>query len=224
MPQLRIAVFSDVICPWCYLGKRRLERALDQLGIRADTRIDWLPFELNPDMPSDGMDREAYRAAKFGAQRSAELDRQMTALGREEGVSFAFDRQERTPNTRRAHMLIAHAARAGSADAVVEALFRSYFEEGREIGSPDGLIEIAVQAGLPREAASRALEDAALHDEVRGLERQAAEIGISGVPFFVIDGALAVSGAQPAASWVEVLKDVMSRKHGAGQDQPAAGG
>jgi predicted DsbA family dithiol-disulfide isomerase len=222
MSELSIAVFSDVICPWCYLGKRRLERALDQLEMRESTKVAWLPFELNPDMPRDGMERTAYRTAKFGAQRSAELDQHMTALGREEGVSFAFDRQQRTPNTRRAHMLIARAAQAGLADHVVDALFRAYFEEGRDIGSIDVLVDIAARSGLPGAAAQQALEDAALRELVLDLERQAGEIGIAGVPFFIVDGSWAVSGAQPTAQWISALRDAMSRKRGAGPDQPAA--
>src|SRR3954471_3608088 len=122
---LTISVFSDVICPWCLIGKRRLERALDQLGIRHSTTIEWLPFELNPSMPPEGMERDKYRAQKFGAERAALLDAQLRNLGAAEGVSFGFDRMQRTPNTRRAHMLIAYAGRQGKADAIVEALFRA---------------------------------------------------------------------------------------------------
>src|SRR5215207_5533240 len=110
---LSVAVFSDVICPWCFVGKRRLERALDQCGLAGTAAIRWLPFELNPDMPAGGMERAAYRARKFGAERAAALDRDMTALGLKEGIRFAFDRMERTPNTRPAHCLIAHASREG---------------------------------------------------------------------------------------------------------------
>jgi predicted DsbA family dithiol-disulfide isomerase len=222
MSDFSIVVFSDVICPWCYLGKRRLERGLDQLGIRASTSVTWLPFELNPDMPPDGMERTAYRTAKFGAQRSAELDQQMTALGQAEGVSFAFERQQRTPNTRRAHVLIAYATQAGVADSVVDTLFRAYFEEGRDIGSIDVLIDIAVQSDLPGEAVRQALEDAALLGEVRALERQAGEIGIAGVPFFIVDNSWAVSGAQPTAQWIDALQDAMGRKRGPVQDRPVA--
>jgi 2-hydroxychromene-2-carboxylate isomerase len=132
---LTIAVISDVVCPWCYVGKRRLEAALKELGQEAE--IHWLPYELNPDMPKDGMERAAYRAKKFGEAKSAQFDAQLTALGREEGIPFAFDRQARTPNTRAAHQLIAFAGSQGKADAVVEALFKAYFEEGRDVGSDE---------------------------------------------------------------------------------------
>ncbi len=135
---LTISVFSDVICPWCYVGKRRLERALDRLGQRESTTIEWLPFELNPDMPAHGMARALYRARKFGAERAAQLDAQMAELGAQEGIGFAFERMTRTPSTRRAHMLIAAAAQHGRADPVVDALFRAYFEEGRDVGDLAG--------------------------------------------------------------------------------------
>lgn len=204
---LKLAIYSDVICPWCLVGKRRLERALDEVGLRDDAAIAWLPFELNPDMPADGRDRAGYRAAKFGAARSAELDAEMTARGREEGITFAFERQPRTPNTRRAHMLIAHASERGRADPVVEALFRAYFEDGRDIGDPATLVEIAAAAGLDRADAEGAVGDDRLRHEVERLEGRGAELGITGVPFFIVDQRWAVSGAQPSGTWVAALRD-----------------
>ena len=207
---MEIAVFSDVICPWCFVGKRRLERALDELGWRDRVAIEWLPFELNPDMPAGGMERAAYRARKFGAERSAMLDEQMRAVGAEEGIRFAFDPMTRTPNTRHAHMLIAGAARQGDGPAaverLVEALFQAYFEQGRDIGDEATLAEIAASAGLDREQASTALRDETLERMVVQGERRAAELGISGVPYFIVDRSWAVSGAQPAHLWVDALR------------------
>jgi predicted DsbA family dithiol-disulfide isomerase len=203
---LTIAVFSDVICPWCYVGKRRLERALDELDLRASSKIRWLPFELNPDMPEEGMERSLYRARKFGAERSAMLDQQMTATGREARITFRFDRMRRTPNTRRAHMLIAGAEATSSADGLVEALFRAYFEEGRDIGNAEVLVEIAASAGVPRALAESFLADDQLRAGVVDLERQASRLNISGVPFFIVDDAWALSGAQSAATWMSALK------------------
>lgn len=202
---LSIAIYSDVICPWCLLGKRRLERALDELGLAQDARIDWLPFELNPDMPSEGMPRSDYRAAKFGAARAAELDRAMTQTAAAEGVAFAFDRMPRTPNTRAAHVLIALAGSRGRADALVEALFRAYFQEGRDVGDREVLLELATSAGLDPSDAARALADPYLRQEVERLEAQGRELGIGGVPFFIVDRRWAVSGAQPSEQWVELL-------------------
>jgi predicted DsbA family dithiol-disulfide isomerase len=205
-----IAVYSDVICPWCFVGKRRLERALREVG--ADASVTWLPFELNPDMPPDGMERAAYRARKFGEARSRELDANMTALGREEGIAFAFDRIVRTPSTRRAHALIAHASRLGRADAVVEALFRAYFEEALDIGDDNVLADLAERQGLDRAEALAALADPQLRDEVIAREGEAARLGVSGVPFFVVERQWAISGAQPAEAWVDALRQIASQR------------
>ena len=204
---VKLAIYSDVVCPWCLVGKRRLERALDEVGLRQDAEIAWLPFELNPDMPAEGRARADYRAAKFGAARSAALDAEMTARGHEDGIAFAFDRQTRTPNTRRAHMLIAHASAIGQADPVVEALFRAYFEQARDIGDPATLLDIAVAAGLDRGDAEEAIGDDHLRHEVEQLEARGYELGITGVPFFIVDQRWAVSGAQPSATWVAALRD-----------------
>jgi predicted DsbA family dithiol-disulfide isomerase len=200
-----IAIFSDVICPWCYVGKRRLERALGE-ALPGEFAIEWLPFELNPDMPPEGMPRAEYRARKFGPERAAALDAQMRAVGEEEGIRFAFDRQARTPNTRRAHMLIAHATAEGRGPDVVDALFRAYFEEARDIGDETVLLDIAAAAGLDRGKAAAALADDAVRASVVAAERRAGELGIAGVPFFIVDRAWAVSGAQPSSAWVDALR------------------
>ena len=208
MPEtLSIAVFSDVICPWCLVGKRRLERALETLGLE-DVAIRWLPFELNPDMPAGGMPRAEYRTRKFGAERAATLDRDMTLLGGQEGIRFAFDRIERTPNTRAAHCLIAHASRQGRGQAMVEALFTAYFEDARDIGREDVLTDVAARAGLDERAVRAALGDEALRASVVDLEQEAARLGIAGVPFFIINDRWSVSGAQPADVWREVLQEM----------------
>jgi predicted DsbA family dithiol-disulfide isomerase len=210
-----IAVYSDVICPWCFVGKRRLERALCEVGAQAS--VTWLPFELNPDMPPDGLERATYRARKFGPERSRELDANMTALGQEEGIAFAFDRIARTPNTRKAHALIAYASRLGRGDAVVERLFRAYFEEALDIGSDEVLADIAVRHGLDRAEALRALSDRQLRDAVVARESEAARLGVSGVPFFIVEGQWAISGAQASEAWVDALRQIASRQ----QEAPA---
>ena len=201
---LRITVISDVICPWCYLGKRRLESALEESGVPA--RVSWLPFELNPDMPEEGMPRAEYRARKFGAEKGAELDAQMQQRGAAEGVHFAFDKMERTPNTRRAHMLVAQASDAGLGDDLTEALFRAYFEEGVDVGDPAVLINIGEQIGLDPELASEVIRSEAISDAVATMESRAAEVGVTGVPFFIINEKYAVSGAQPKEAWLEFFE------------------
>lgn len=202
---LSIAVISDVVCPWCYVGKRRLEAALKELGTAAEIR--WLPYELNPDMPPEGMERTAYRSRKFGEARSAQFDAQLTELGREEGIPFAFDRQARTPNSRAAHQLIAFAESQGRANEVVEALFRAYFEEGRDVGSDDVLGDIAQGAGIDRETALAAIRDPGLSRLVADLEQQAMGLGVQGVPFFIVDQRWALSGAQPTEQWIAAIRE-----------------
>lgn len=129
---LAVDVISDVVCPWCYVGKRRLEKAIAALDRQVKVR--WLPFQLNPTMPKEGISRREYRTRKFGSwERSLELDAQVAAAGKAEGIHFAFERIERTPNTLDAHRLIWLADQQGVQDAVVEALFRAYFTEGRDI-------------------------------------------------------------------------------------------
>src|SRR6516162_1338637 len=207
-PPLSITVYSDVICPWCYVGKRRLEAALAEPGMPAPIHLAWRPFELNPEMPVEGVERKVYRDRKFGAARSAELDARMLATGREVGIAFAFEHMERTPNTRLAHRLIWEADRQGRQEAVVERLFHGYFEQGLDIGRREVLARIATEAGLDADGAERALAEPASLEAVRTLEQQGYAMGIEGVPFFILLAKYGVSGAQPSAFWREALPKV----------------
>ena len=200
-----IQVVSDVVCPWCYVGKRRLERALSELDL-PDVRIAWLPFELNPDLPAAGMARAAYRDRKFGPGRWAAMDARMAETGREEGIAFAFDRMTRQPNTRLAHVLIAYAGEQGRADAVVEALFRAFFEDAKDVGDETVLLDLAEDAGLDREIATAVLRSEERAAEILAFERQAGSAGISGVPHFVVDGRWSLSGAQPPETWAAAFR------------------
>lgn len=196
-----IDVVSDVVCPWCYLGKRRLEAALkpdDQAQVR------WRPFQLDPSIPAEGLDRKAYMSAKFrDEKRLAEAHAQLTALGAEVGVAFNFEAIRRSPNTLDAHRLIRFAAEAGKADAVVERLFSDYFEHGRDIGDHAVLNEAARTCGLGDVAAWLASGEGA--DEVRAEIASAKQIGVEGVPFFIFAWKLALSGAQSPEVFEEVL-------------------
>jgi len=143
---LVIEIASDVVCPWCYIGKRRLEKALALLGDEVKPEIRWLPFQLNPQMPKGGIPRAEYRKAKFGSvERSRGLDARVAAEGTGEGIAFAFEKMERTPNTVAAHELIDLAQKQGRGGAVVDALFKAYFEAARDIGDASVLAEIAAQ-------------------------------------------------------------------------------
>src|ERR1700693_4678842 len=146
---LTVDVTSDVICPWCYIGKRRLEKAIAAHAGRGDVRVRWHPFQLNPQMPKAGVNRREYRTAKFGSwERSLALDAQVAAAGRAECIPFAHDKIERTPNTLDAHRLIWLAEKECVQDTVVEALFRAYFTEGRDISPTPTLLDVVAEAGL----------------------------------------------------------------------------
>src|SRR3954470_2591412 len=191
---LTIDVISDVICPWCFIGKRRLEKAL---GDRSVT-VRWHPFQLNPDMPREGIERKAYRIRKFGSwERSQELDAQVAAAGRGEGIAFNFDRMARTPNTLDAHRVIWLAGERGVQDAVVEALFLAYFTDGRDLSNRATLVDVADGAGLCRAEVDGLLAGDKGLGLVRAGEEQARRLGVSGVPFFIVNGRVALSGAQP---------------------------
>ena len=205
---LPITVYSDVICPWCYVGKRRLEAALASPDMPAAIEFTWRPFELNPDMPAEGVERKPYRAGKFGEARSAELDVQMARTGCEVGIEFDFGRMQRTPNTRLAHRLIWEADRQKRQDAVVERLFRGYFEEGLDIGRTEVLHSIAAEAGLEADGVDQALNGSDSLEAVTRLEQQGYGMGIQGVPFFILMAKYGISGAQPPEFWREALPKI----------------
>lgn len=193
---MRIDVVSDVICPWCYIGKRRLAAALQQRP-EVEAEILWHPFQLNPDMPPEGMARERYIAAKFGGgQHASRIYQNVTEVGAAVGIPFHFEHIRVTPNTRDAHRLIRRATEGGDADALVEALFEAYFIEGRDIGDRATLAAIAGEAGLDGEATARFLASREGAEEVLAEDMSARRIGINAVPCFIFDRKYVVSGAQ----------------------------
>ncbi len=193
----RLDIVSDVVCPWCYIGKHRLGQALAMLDEAVDLEIRWRPFELNPGMPREGMDRRAYCEAKFGSVEYAnQLYANVAANARADGLPMAVERIARTPNTRAAHRLIEAAGRAGCQDAVVDALFQAYFVDGRDIGSTATLVDIAAAAGLNADAIETLLRGAGGDEEIERQEREAHELGVNGVPAFLFNGRLLFSGAQ----------------------------
>jgi predicted DsbA family dithiol-disulfide isomerase len=216
---LPIEIYSDVVCPWCFLGKRRLEAAL---RARPDlpVALRWRPFELNPGLGAAGADRREYLASKFpDAAGLAEAHRRLVALGREAGIDYRFEAIARVPNTRAAHALVALAGdREG---AVVEALFRAYFEDGRDVGDLDVLAAIAADAGLDPADVRGRLAAGSGRTAIEAQEREAARLGVSGVPLFVFAGRWAVSGAQEPATLVSALDQVAAELARRG---PAVGG
>ena len=194
---LAVEVYSDVICPWCYVGKRRLERALKAWD-GGPVNIRWRPFQLNPTMPRNGMDRRQYLEAKFGSPAAArEIYEQVSTAGTEEGIHFAFERIARTPNTFAAHRLIWLAGHQGKQDEMAEMLFRQYFLEGRDIGNIETLSQAAAHAGLDRAVSETFLVGDEGVEAVKAEEAAGYRLGIRAVPYFVLNGAYALSGAQP---------------------------
>ena len=193
---LKIEIFSDVVCPWCLIGKRRFERALAERP-NAQVEITWRAFQLNPDLISDGIDRQQYLQQKFGSPDQAkQIYRRIETIGAEEGINFAFDKITRTPNTVLAHRLIRWARGHGAQDAVVEALFSAYFFDGVDIGNLENLVEIAVINGLDDEETFEYLNGPDGVREILDETRLAYNSGITGVPCFIINRQYAVSGAQ----------------------------
>ena len=192
---MRFDIFSDVVCPWCYIGKRRFARALDR---RADIspEVAWRAFQLNPDLPPEGMDRGEYVAMKFGSGRRAEeIYQRVTDAGTAEGIDFRFDKIRRTPNTTDAHRLLLYAAGAKRQEAMIDRLFVGYFAEGADIGEADTLAALAGDAGLEIDPARRFLESGQGRDLVMEDLSLAYRMGITGVPCFILDGKYALPGA-----------------------------
>ena len=206
--RMRIDIYSDTVCPWCYLGKRRFELALAQRP-HLEPRVTWRPFELNPDMPWEGVERAAYVTAKLGGpERVVPLEEALTQQGEAVGVRFRFDLIKRMPNSRRSHLLIAHAGRYGLQDPVKDRVMQAYFEEGCDIGELDELVRLGVEAGLGEREARAALVLREGQDGVVAAERHAGTLGITAVPTYIFDGQYTLSGAQEPSNMARILDQV----------------
>ncbi len=214
---MRIEIYSDTICPWCFIGKRRLERALAERPQPAKT-ITWKTFQLNPQMPAGGMERQRYLELKFGGPAGAkQVYDQVRAVGSEEGIDFVFDRLERTPNTLDSHRLIRHAKAFERQDQLVQALFDTYFLDAKDIGDHEVLVAAAETAGLDPVEARAYLKSGNDADSITAEDAHARHIGIQGVPTFILNGKYVLSGAHPP----EVLFQMFDLGH---QDDVAAAG
>ena len=204
---MQIDIYSDIVCPWCYVGKRRLERALSELKDAVKAEVTWRPFQLNPTMPLDGMDRTAYLKAKFESlDNFGQMEEQLLAAGVEERIPFVFEKIQRTPNTFAAHRLVWYAAQQGKQDAMVETLFRGYFLEGQNIGDVKTLTHVAAEAGLDRTETEKFLSSEKGVVEVKAEEAVGRRLGIRGVPYFVFNGTVSISGAQPPDIFVSAIQ------------------
>lgn len=209
--KIRVDIVSDVVCPWCYLGKARLEKALSMLD-GAEVELHWRPYMLDPSIPAGGVDRKQYMRKKFGeGPQLAEAHKRLTGLGQEVGIEYNFDAIQIAPNTMDAHRLIRWAEQAGPGiqNTVVSALFKAYFEQGRDIGNADVLTDIAAQNGMDPELVRQLLPSGAEEAGVVGEIAQAKQLGITGVPCFIFNQKFAVSGAQEPENLVEAIREAM---------------
>lgn len=215
---MRIDIFSDLVCPWCYLAKHRFDAALAERP-QYEPRITWRAFELNLDFPAEGVDRQWFLSTRVGDPvRFAQTQETLVELGRSVGIDFRFDRIRLVPNTRRGHLLVLHARRYALQGEVTGRIMRAYFEQGRDIGDVEELVAIGVDAGLDEHDARTAIMLRAGQDSVVAAERHAVALGITGVPTYVFDGRYTMSGAQEIGTLTRVLDQVAEMA--AGRDPP----
>ena len=208
---VKLDILSDPICPWCYIGKANLDRALEQIGDHPFS-IEWHPFQLNPDMPAEGMDRRAYLEAKFGGKEGAvQAYAPVVEHAEKSGLTINFDAIQRTPNTLDAHRLIHWAGIEGRQSFVVQRLFDAYFKDGRDIGNHEVLADIADSAEMDASMVARLLASDADRDDIRARDTHSREMGVTSVPTFIIANKHAVPGAQPTELWVKVIGEIMEQ-------------
>lgn len=215
MEHITIDVVSDVVCPWCYLGKARLELAIAEVQDEVGVDINWRPYRLNPDYPPEGVDQKAALAAKLGGEeRVASAHKMLTDFGREVGIAFNFDAIKIGPNTLDAHRLIHWAVTEDreKQDRIVDALFKANFEEGKNVGDHSVLLDIAEKAGLDRTVIAALLASDADGDLIVAEIEAAQKMGVTGVPFFIFDQQYAVSGAQTPDVIASALRDIAKMK------------
>jgi predicted DsbA family dithiol-disulfide isomerase len=207
---IRLDIFSDPVCPWCYIGKANLDRALEA---HADHpfRIEWHPFQLNPDMPAEGVDKHDYLAAKFSEDRLVQMHLRLKEASRAAGAEIDPDTPRRMPNTLDAHRLIHWAGLEGRQTAVVSAIMRAYWREGRDIGNAGVLADIAAAAGMDRAVTARLLASDADADDIRARDADARAKGVTAVPTFLIAQQYVVSGAQPPDVWGRVIEELVEK-------------
>jgi predicted DsbA family dithiol-disulfide isomerase len=213
MKTMNIEIYSDLICPWCYVGKKRMQAGLKLLGKGFAPKIVWRPFQLNPHMQIERMDRKTYRTRKFGNwERSVAMETEMAATGKGLGIEFDYDKALRTPNTLAGHRLLWWGEQRNSQDHLAEALFRAYFTEGRDVGRHHVLAAIAGEVGLPQAEALLFLDSEAGKKEVEREALKGLKLGLEGVPFFVVNDVPALSGAQMPEAFLEVFQHALGEK------------
>lgn len=210
-PVIKIEIVSDVVCPWCYIGKRRIEKAMKELSREFDFDVSYLPFELNPQTPKEGFNQKEYLTNKFGGpERYDQVTSQVTHVASAEGLKFNFDKQHTSPNTKDAHRVIWLAKKEGKQPQVKEAFLKAYFEEGIDLTRKENIIAIAASVGMDQVRVATLLDSNEGIEEVNQLEQQNHQRGISGVPFYIINNQYGISGAQSSGVFIQALKQIGS--------------
>ena len=208
---IRLDIFSDPVCPWCLIGKANLDRALAAHPDHPFV-IEWHPFQLNPDIPADGVDKRSYLAARFGGETKLdEIHNRLRDMAQKAGVAMDPDKAERLPNTLNAHRMIHWAGLEGKQTAMVSALFRAYWRDGRDIGDVEELTDIAEEVGLDPVAMARLLATDADADDLLARDRDARKKGVTAVPTFLIAQQYVISGAQPPEVWAQVIEELVAK-------------
>jgi predicted DsbA family dithiol-disulfide isomerase len=208
-PVIKVDVVSDVVCPWCYIGKRRLEKAIDQLKDRIDFEVEYHPFELNPDTPNEGVNHKDYLTKKFGGEaRYRQLTEHVATVAAQEGLKFNYSDNHITPNTLDSHRLIAFAKKHGKQKEMKEALMSAYFEKGIDLTQKRNLVSLATQQGIRAADVEAFLNSNDLANEVKLEEQFNYKRGISGVPFYIVNNKYGVSGAQPTETFIQAFTEI----------------
>lgn len=211
--KIKIDVVSDVVCPWCYIGKRRLEKAIETMKEDVEFEITYHPFELNPQTPTKGVNQKEYLSEKFGGEEQYDkITNQTTQVAASEGLAFHFDAQQVSPNTRKAHALLQAAQAEGVQVPLMEIFFKAYFTDGIDLTHDNNLIDLATRAGMSKEKATQTLTDESSLMQVSLAEQELYKLGISSVPFYILNNRYGISGAQAPETFVQAFKEAIQKE------------
>lgn len=210
---IKIGVVSDVVCPWCYIGKRRIETAMNKLSDQFNFEVEYFPFELNPQMPVEGVNQKEHLTKKFGSEeRYDQLTSHVANIASQEGLSFNMEDQKVSPNTRAAHRLIQLAKEDGKQLQLVESFFKAYFTDGIDLSKNENLVKLATDAGMDKEKVELFLQSSTGAVEVEMAEQELSKLGISGVPFYIINNKYGISGAQQSEAFIKAFEEIGTPK------------
>lgn len=208
-PVINVGIVSDVVCPWCYIGTRRLQQAMALESHKYDFEVEYFPFELNPHTPEEGIDNRQYLCKKFGGEsRFEQLIAHIKDLATNEGLNFNLEKQPTYPNTRNAHRIILMARESNDQERVVDAMFRAYFADGVDLSKTENLIEIAANVGLDRERVELLMQSNTGKTQIEMAEKELQDLGINSVPLFIINNEKSISGAQPVDAFRRAFEEV----------------